>query len=306
MAKPDPVVVVGAGPVGLCLALALAQQDVAVVLVEALSDDNFLDQVPRAGSNHPTTLEFFDRIGLYARWSRAAHRAQVPVLGPARQCADRRVRPRAAQGRHALSLCAAMRAHQDHRRSAEDGEGASADRGAMATEFVSFEQNSDACGRTVKNAAGEAETINGSYLVSAEGARSIVAEGCSRSNSRASPIRNARSTSRWRYDFRKHGYTERNYISDPDEYSNLVPLEGPAGPLAHPLSDRDRDDENELKRPEALQAPLKRFLGIDHDSRFAAAILYTVHQRVAKKFARAASCSPATPPTSTARSAAWG
>ena len=29
MAKPDPVVVVGAGPVGLCLALALAQQDVA-------------------------------------------------------------------------------------------------------------------------------------------------------------------------------------------------------------------------------------------------------------------------------------
>ena len=67
MAKPDPVVVIGAGPVGLCLALALAQQEVAVVLVEALSDDNFLDQVPRAGSNHPTTLEFFDRIGLYAK-----------------------------------------------------------------------------------------------------------------------------------------------------------------------------------------------------------------------------------------------
>src|ERR1700744_3431966 len=67
MAKPDPVVVVGAGPVGLCLALSLAQQDAAVVLVETMSDDNFLDQVPRAGSNHPTTLEFFDRIGLYAK-----------------------------------------------------------------------------------------------------------------------------------------------------------------------------------------------------------------------------------------------
>ena len=47
MAKSDPVAVVGAGPVGLCLALALAQQDVPVVLIEALSDDNFLDQVPR-------------------------------------------------------------------------------------------------------------------------------------------------------------------------------------------------------------------------------------------------------------------
>ena len=67
MAKPDPVVIIGAGPVGLCVALALAQQEVAVVLVESLSDDSFLDQVPRAGSNHPTTLEFFDRIGLYAK-----------------------------------------------------------------------------------------------------------------------------------------------------------------------------------------------------------------------------------------------
>jgi len=67
MVKPDPVVVVGAGPVGLCLALALAQQDIAVVLIEAMSDCNFLDQVPRAGSNHPTTLEFFDRIGLYEK-----------------------------------------------------------------------------------------------------------------------------------------------------------------------------------------------------------------------------------------------
>jgi 3-(3-hydroxy-phenyl)propionate hydroxylase len=36
--KPDPVIVVGAGPVGLCLALALAQQDVAVTLLEALPD----------------------------------------------------------------------------------------------------------------------------------------------------------------------------------------------------------------------------------------------------------------------------
>src|SRR6185295_5766445 len=63
----SPVVVVGAGPVGLCLSLVLAQADVPVTLIEAMSDDNFLDQVPRAGSNPPTTLEFFDRIGLYAK-----------------------------------------------------------------------------------------------------------------------------------------------------------------------------------------------------------------------------------------------
>ena len=63
----DRVIVIGAGPVGLCLALALAQQDVPVCLIESLADENFLDQVPRAGTNHPATLELFDRIGLYEK-----------------------------------------------------------------------------------------------------------------------------------------------------------------------------------------------------------------------------------------------
>src|SRR5438270_12237286 len=61
------VVVIGAGPVGLCLSLALAQKDIDVCVVEALGEDNFLEQVPRAGTNHPATLEMLDRIGLYEK-----------------------------------------------------------------------------------------------------------------------------------------------------------------------------------------------------------------------------------------------
>src|ERR1700726_2295856 len=61
------IIVIGAGPVGLCLSLALAQEGVEVSVIEALREDNFLEQVPRAGTNHPATLEMFDRIGLYAR-----------------------------------------------------------------------------------------------------------------------------------------------------------------------------------------------------------------------------------------------
>jgi len=61
------VIVIGAGPVGLCLALRLAQQGISVCVVEALGEDNFLEQVPRAGTNHPATLELFDSIGLYDR-----------------------------------------------------------------------------------------------------------------------------------------------------------------------------------------------------------------------------------------------
>src|SRR6516225_3096098 len=67
MREVDRIVIIGAGPVGLCLALALAQEDISVCLIEMLGEDNFLDQVPRAGTNHPATLEMFERIGLYRR-----------------------------------------------------------------------------------------------------------------------------------------------------------------------------------------------------------------------------------------------
>src|SRR5262249_12121217 len=43
----------------------MAQAGVQVCLIEALGEDNFLEQVPRAGTNHPATLELLERIGLY-------------------------------------------------------------------------------------------------------------------------------------------------------------------------------------------------------------------------------------------------
>ena len=74
--------------------------------------------------------------------------------------------------------------------------------------------------------AGETETVAGAYLVSAEGARSIVRrdldiefEGFTYSDLTLN-IEVA-------YDFRRHGYAERNYISDPTEWSNLFHWKGP-------------------------------------------------------------------------------
>ena len=44
------------------------------------------------------------------------------------------------------------------------------------------------------------------------------------------------------YDFRRHGYTERNYISDPDEWSNLFHWKGPPDRwrVHFPTDDRTR------------------------------------------------------------------
>src|SRR5829696_1396031 len=173
MAKLDPVIVVGAGPVGLCLALALAQQEISVVLVEALSDDNFLDQVPRAGSNHPTTLEFFDRVGLYAKMEPRG------LIAPKFQYWDRQDNALIAEFDHALLKndtrfpyvlqCERIKIIEEALKMAKAHPLIAV---RMATEFLSFEQSSDAAFARVKNAAGENETSRASYLVSAEGARS--------------------------------------------------------------------------------------------------------------------------------------
>ena len=61
----DRVLIAGAGPVGLVLALSLAGRGLRVLVVEKLVD--LLDQVRRAGTIHAATLEMLDEIGLYDR-----------------------------------------------------------------------------------------------------------------------------------------------------------------------------------------------------------------------------------------------
>lgn len=284
MAKRDPVVVVGAGPVGLCLALALAQQDVAVVLIEAMSDHNFLDQVPRAGSNHPTTLEFFDRIGLYEKLEPRG------LIAPKFHYWDRQDNALIAEFDHALLKddtrfpyvlqCERIKIIEEALKMANAHPLIEV---RMATEFTGFEQRADAVFVQLKNAAGENETIRGGYLVSAEGARSIARKDLDvEFEGFTYPERTINIEVA--YDFRKHGYTERNYISDPIEYSNLFHWKGPPDRWRIHFPTNIDDDENELKRPEALQQRLRRFLGIDQDFDICGCNLYTVHQRVAQKF----------------------
>ncbi|AMN43896.1 FAD-dependent oxidoreductase [Rhodoplanes sp. Z2-YC6860] len=284
MSKSDPIVVVGAGPVGLCLALALAQQDVSVVLVESMTDENFLDQVPRAGSNHPTTLEFFDRIGLYDRMEPRG------LIAPKFHYWDRQDNALIAEFDHALLKddtkfpfvlqCERIKIIEEALKLAKAHPLIDV---RMATEFLGFTQNADAVLVQVKNAAGDAETIRGCYLVSAEGARSIARKDLNLEfEGFTYPERTINIEVA--YDFRKHGYTERNYISDPVEYSNLFHWKGPPDRWRIHFPTNIDDDENELKRPEALQKRLQQFLGIDHEFEICGCNLYTVHQRVAAKF----------------------
>jgi 3-(3-hydroxy-phenyl)propionate hydroxylase len=278
------VIVIGAGPVGLCLSLALSQQGIPVCLIEALGDHNFLEQVPRAGTNHPATLELFERIGLYDKLEPRG------IIAPLFHYWDRHESKLVAEFDHAhlkddtrfpyVLQCERIKIVEEALKLVKAHPGIEL---RLSTEFTAFSQTADGVTAQVTNPAGESETIAGSYLVSAEGARSIVRkdldiefEGFTYPD-RTLNIEVA-------YDFRQHGYTERNYISDPDEWSNLFHWKGPPDRWRVHFPTAPDADETALTQPDALQARLQRFLPIGKRFDIVGSNLYVVHQRVAKKF----------------------
>jgi 3-(3-hydroxy-phenyl)propionate hydroxylase len=283
-AARERVIVIGAGPVGLCLSLALAQCDIAVTLIEALGGDKFLEQVPRAGTNHPATLELFDRIGLYARleprgivapvfhyWDRADNR--LIAAFDHRHIKDDTNFPYVLQCERIKIVEEALTMAKAH----------PAIELRLATTFTGFAQNSYGVTAQVVNAAGESETIAGAYIVSCEGARSIMRkdlgiefEGFTYSD----PTLNIEVA----YDFRRHGYAERNYFSDPNEWSNLFHWKGPPDRWRVHFPLHPGEDPEAACQAEAVQARLQGFLPTGRDFDIVASNLYTVHQRVAKKF----------------------
>jgi 3-(3-hydroxy-phenyl)propionate hydroxylase len=284
---PQPserIVVIGAGPVGLCLALALAQQDVSVTVIEALGEDNFLEQVPRAGTNHPATLEMYDRIGLYEKleprgivapvfhyWDRAEN-ALIAAFDHVHLKDDTRF-PYVLQCERIKIVEEALKLAKAH---------PLIDLRLNST-FTAFTQNGSGVTAHFTNPAGETETVAGAYLVSAEGARSIVRkdlgiefEGFTYSDL----VLNIEVA----YDFRRHGYAERNYISDPKEWSNLFHWKGPPDRWRVHFPVEPGVDEAAITAPEALQARIQGFLPTGKPFDIVGSNLYIVHQRVAQKF----------------------
>jgi len=285
MAHPsDRVIVIGAGPVGLCLSLALAQQGVAVSLIEALGEDNVLEQVPRAGTNHPATLEMFDRIGLYARLEPRG------IIAPVFHYWDRAENRLIAAFDHVLLKddtrfpyvlqCERIKIVEEALAMAKAHPGIDL---RLKSTFTRFDQNASGVIAYFVDPSGETERIAGGYIVSCEGARSIVRkdldiefEGFTYSDLTLN-IEVA-------YDFRRHGYAERNYISDPTEWSNLFHWKGPPDRWRVHFPVAPSEDPDAACHPEAMQARMQAFLPTGRDFDIVGSNLYTVHQRVAKKF----------------------
>src|SRR5437660_11677469 len=172
MDAPNRVIVVGAGPVGRCLSLALAQQHVQVCLIEALGEDNFLEQVPRAGTNHPATLELFERIGLYDKLEPRG------IVAPLFHYWDRHENKLIAEFDHVhlkddtrfpyVLQCERIKVVEEALKLAKAHPAIEL---RLASTFMGFAQDSDGVTARITNAAGESESVRGASLVGVDGAR---------------------------------------------------------------------------------------------------------------------------------------
>jgi len=132
-------------------------------------------------------------------------------------------------------------------------------------------------------------------LSAAKGARSINPQG-PRRRIEGFTIPTATLNIEVAYDSGTAAMPRRNYISDPDEWSNLF-HEGPAGSLADSFPRRAGRGRDRIDRPEILPGAAANASCDRKPFDIVGSNLYVVHQRVAQKFRLGARSSPAIPRT---------
>ncbi|MXZ94710.1 MAG: hypothetical protein F4Y99_02115 [Acidimicrobiaceae bacterium] len=276
----DRVIIAGAGPVGLVLALSLAGRGHRVVVVEKLVD--LLDQVRRAGTIHAATLEMLDGIGLYERleprgivaplvhyWDRGDSEP-IAVFDHAVLAGDTRFP-------HALQ-CDRLKLVEESLKMASGTDLIEVRTGA---ELVGFSQGPDSVTATVETADGEREELRGTHLVGCEGAHSVVRKQLGIDfEGFAFPDRTMTLSVLFDFDsILPYGY--RNYILDPVEWANLFRWTD----LWRVVLPADVNaDPDALLDDDVIEAGLQRFHPTGTPYEVVSKSLYTVHQRVAETF----------------------
>ena len=276
----DRVLIAGAGPVGLVLALSLARRGHRVTVVEKLVD--LLDQVRRAGTIHAATLEMLDDIGLYDRleprglvaplvhyWDRGDPEP-IAVFDHAVLSGDTRFP-------HALQ-CDRLKLIEEALKMASDTDLIEV---RVGTELVGFEQDGDSVTAATETADGERQTLRGTHLVGCEGAHSVVRKQLGIDfEGFAFPDRTMTLSVVFDFDS-VLPYGLRNYILDPVEWANLFRWTDFWRVVLPADVDADPDS---LLDDEVIEAGLQRFHPTGEPYEVVSKSLYTVHQRVAETF----------------------
>jgi 3-(3-hydroxy-phenyl)propionate hydroxylase len=274
----DRVVVVGAGPVGLTAALALARRDIPVTLLAAEKEPV---KELRGSTFHPPTLDLLDAFGIVGRM------IEMGLKAPTWQFRDRETGPVATFD---LSLLAGdtnhpyrvqceqwklMRLLEDELRKIPGADI------RFGHEAVGVTQDGDAATVAAKTEAGEVR-VTGRYAIAADGAHSAVRQSLGvEFEGFTYPELFLIASTAFLFENALPGIAFVNYIADPFEWLVLLRVPDLWRVLVPAPANADRA---QLLSDESLQGVLQRVVPRTDPYAIAHRSLYHVHQRVAKDF----------------------
>jgi 2-polyprenyl-6-methoxyphenol hydroxylase-like FAD-dependent oxidoreductase len=276
--EKDRVIVVGAGPVGLTAALALARRGIPTVLLAA---EPQLVMELRGSTFHPPTLDLLDEFAVVPRM------IEVGLKAPTWQFRDRETGPVATFDLSFLSgetnhpyrvQCEQWKLMQFLEEELRKLPGADVRFGHQVT---SVTQSDDDVTVTARAQSGEM-LLTGRYLVAADGAHSAVRQSLGvEFEGFTYPELFLIASTDFRFENAMTDIAYVNYIADPQEWLVLLRVPDLWRVLVPAPENSDRAA---LLADEPLQQVLQRVVRRAEPYRIAHRSIYHVHQKVANSF----------------------
>ena len=274
------LLVVGAGPVGAVAALACARFGHSVALLEA---QERIDDSPRASTTQPPTLEILAELGLIDEYIR------VGLISRTFQFWDRATLMRIAEfdfdrlrgetdfpfvvqtEQHKLANMAIARLRE---------------MGNAEVKLGSKVNDLEQSGKGVTVSCENGERLSADYVIGADGGRSTVRKLLGiEFEGYTWPERFLVITTK--FDFAAAlGCCLRNYMADPEEWTNLFKVAGDdlTGRWRAVFNTRPEESDEEALSDASVRARLSRVHVPESQRDYLHLNLYNVHQRVAKHF----------------------
>jgi 3-(3-hydroxy-phenyl)propionate hydroxylase len=278
------VAVIGAGPVGVICALALARRGHSVLLVEA---EPSVNRSPRAATTHPATLEMLAELdlvtdvigsGVVARyfqfWDRPSGR-KIAEFDHQILSKDTPYPFVVQCEQHKVANLGLVRLQTMSNASV-----------AMQTRLSGFTDDGERVTLALASPDGTERRVAASYLVGCDGGRSFVRKGLGvEFEGFTHPERFIVLTTSFDFEAEK-GFCYRNYFSDPDEWANLFKVAGDdlTGLWRVVFPTRINETDEQALSDAAVQHRLQKFFPLGRPYEVAHRNIYNVHQRVAASF----------------------
>ena len=223
------------------------------------------------------------------RWAGGRHGAgrtggaDIPVLGPAERRTGRAIRSRLAQGRHAISLCRAMRAVQDRQADSRRLRKLPNVEVLFGHEVIDVAQtDGSVSGRGAR--PGRRRDPYRQPISSAPTAAAASCASSAGSRSKASLGPSAFIVLTTPYDFEaERGYCYRSYFADPGAWCNCfkVSADGPPGLWRTVFPATPSNRKTSIMSDAGVQARMQSFFPSPRPYEIVHRNLYVTHQRVA-------------------------